>query len=164
MHGIYIAHARFDDLEARSVTVGRQRKKNQRLIIPATKQAISIVTTIAPPPPQSFYMTLTKCIWLDHLGVFVFKVVSEFDNFNLDEIRVCEWECVCLSLASDSSETIEGILIKLGTVTASDMRMHPVNYIDLDLHSRSQILGMKIINVWLFHKLFKQCTLSLLRR
>ena len=36
--------------------------------------------------------------------------------------------CVCLSvyvsLASDSSETIEVIIIKLGTVTASDMAMH----------------------------------------
>ena len=29
-----------------------------------------------------------------------------------------------------------------------------VNYIDLDLHSRSQI--MKLVNVWLFQKLFKQ--------
>ena len=32
---------------------------------------------------------------------------------------------VCLSLASDYSETIE-VIIKLGTVTASDMRMHRV--------------------------------------
>ena len=31
---------------------------------------------------------------------------------------------MCLSPASDSSETIEGIIIKLGTVTASDMIMH----------------------------------------
>ena len=32
---------------------------------------------------------------------------------------------VCLSLASDSSETVEvTIIIKLGTVTASDMKMH----------------------------------------
>ena len=33
---------------------------------------------------------------------------------------------VCLSLASDSSETIEVVIIKLGTVTASDMRMRRV--------------------------------------
>ena len=32
-----------------------------------------------------------------------------------------------------------------------------LNYIDLDLHSRSQILIMKTINVWLFQKRFKQC-------
>ena len=34
--------------------------------------------------------------------------------------------CVCMSLASDSSETIKIIIIKLGTVTASAMRMHHV--------------------------------------
>ena len=32
--------------------------------------------------------------------------------------------CVCVSLASDSSETIEVIIITLGMVTAPDMRMH----------------------------------------
>ena len=32
--------------------------------------------------------------------------------------------CVCLSLASNSSETVKVIVIKLGTVTASDMRIH----------------------------------------
>ena len=31
-----------------------------------------------------------------------------------------------MSLASDSSETIEVMIIKLGTVTASDIRMHRV--------------------------------------
>ena len=49
-------------------------------------------------------------------------------------VRVCVCVCLsvrlsvclslCLSLASDSSETIEVIIIKLGTVTASDMVMH----------------------------------------
>ena len=34
--------------------------------------------------------------------------------------------CVRVSLASDSSETIEVIVVKLGTVTASDVRMHHV--------------------------------------
>ena len=33
---------------------------------------------------------------------------------------------MCLFLASDSSKTIEVIIIKLGTVTASDMRRHHV--------------------------------------
>ena len=39
-------------------------------------------------------------------------------------VRVCV--CVCVSLASDSSETIKVTIIKLGTVTASDMGMHHV--------------------------------------
>ena len=34
--------------------------------------------------------------------------------------------CVCVSLASDSSETIEVIIIKLGMITASDMVLHHV--------------------------------------
>ena len=37
--------------------------------------------------------------------------------------------CVCVSLASYSSETVEVIIINLGTVTASDMRMHQVSVI-----------------------------------
>ena len=31
---------------------------------------------------------------------------------------------VCVSLSSNSSETIDVIIIKLGVVTASDIRMH----------------------------------------
>ena len=41
--------------------------------------------------------------------------------------KFCEPQCVCLklcvSLASDSLETVD-IIVKLGTVTASDMGMH----------------------------------------
>ena len=33
---------------------------------------------------------------------------------------------VCLSLASDSLETVEAVIIKLGRVTASGLRMHHV--------------------------------------
>ena len=49
----------------------------------------------------------------------------------IDEAKVCASVglsvYVCLSLASDSSETMEVIIITaLGTVTASDMRMHHV--------------------------------------
>ena len=46
-----------------------------------------------------------------------------FNFFYLDETCVC----LCLyvmSIASDSSETIKVIIIKLGTIIASDMRMH----------------------------------------
>ena len=39
---------------------------------------------------------------------------------------VCACIHVCLSLASDSSEAVAVIIVKLGTVTASDMRMHHV--------------------------------------
>ena len=54
---------------------------------------------------------------------------------------ICLCVCVCVSLASNSSVTIETIIIKLGMVTAPEMVMlHVFNYIDLDLHSRSQIL------------------------
>ena len=35
-------------------------------------------------------------------------------------------ECVCVSLASESSETVEVIIVNLGTVIASDMIMHHV--------------------------------------
>ena len=31
------------------------------------------------------------------------------------------WVCVCVSLASDSSESVEVIIVKLSTVTASDL-------------------------------------------
>ena len=61
--------------------------------------------------------------------------------------------CVCVSLTSDSSETIEVIIIKLGMVTTSDMLMHDVLVImhailyayarfdDLDLDAMSKWVG-----------------------
>ena len=58
-------------------------------------------------------------IWFDPLVFFVCKVVSDFAKFYIDDPSLS----VCVSLASDSSETIE-ITVKLGTVTASDMLMH----------------------------------------
>ena len=39
-------------------------------------------------------------------------------------VRACVCVCVCVPLASDASETIEVIIVKLGLVTALDMRMH----------------------------------------
>ena len=46
-------------------------------------------------------------------------------KFTIDEAKVCVCVClcVCLSLTSDGSETVEIIIVKLGKVTASDMRM-----------------------------------------
>ena len=46
------------------------------------------------------------------------------DKFKIDETKVCL--SVCVSLASDSLETVEVIIIKLGAVTTSDMLMHHV--------------------------------------
>ena len=44
---------------------------------------------------------------------------------NVDEtyvcLSVCVFVCVLISLTSDSSETVKVIIIKLDTVTASDM-------------------------------------------
>ena len=39
-------------------------------------------------------------------------------------VSACVRACVCVSLASDSSETVEVTIVKHGTVTASDMKMH----------------------------------------
>ena len=51
-------------------------------------------------------------------------VVSDFAHVNVyDPESVCVFVSVCVFLASDSSETVEVIIINLGTVTASDMRM-----------------------------------------
>ena len=57
---------------------------------------------------------------------------------------------VCVSLTSDSSETIEVIILKRGTVTASDMLMHHILIILTLTLIQGHILIMKIINVQLF--------------
>ena len=44
----------------------------------------------------------------------------------LKHFNVHDPESVCVSLASDSSETVEVIIIELGMVIASDMVMHHV--------------------------------------
>ena len=50
--------------------------------------------------------------------LFACKVVSDP---SLSVLSVCMCVSVCVSLASDSSETGEAITVRLGTVTASDM-------------------------------------------
>ena len=52
------------------------------------------------------------------------------NKFKIDEVKVCLsvclcTVCLCVSLANDSSETIE-VIIKLGMVAASDMLIHHV--------------------------------------
>ena len=58
----------------------------------------------------------------------IFKVAYDFEKFKIDKAKVCLSVCasVCLSLAIDSSEAIEIIIIKVGIVSASDMVMHHV--------------------------------------
>ena len=58
---------------------------------------------------------------------------------------------------SDSSETTKVIIIKLGTVTASDLRMHL-----LIILTFIQVHTDLIINVQIFQKRFKQCPSRLL--
>ena len=48
-------------------------------------------------------------------------------------MRLCV--SVCLSLASDFSQTIEVIIIKLGIFGLRHANTSHINYIDLDLHS-----------------------------
>ena len=71
--------------------------------------------------------------------------------------------CFAYIFASDSSDTVKAIIIKLGTVTASDMIMHHVLMILTLTFIQGNISKMvKIINVQLFQKLFKQCPSGLL--
>ena len=41
-------------------------------------------------------------------------------------VHACVRACLCVFFASDSTETVEIIIVKLGTVTASNMRLHHV--------------------------------------
>ena len=54
----------------------------------------------------------------------LFSKSSEFDKVNIAKAI-----SVCVSFASHSAETIEVIIVKLGTVTASDMGMHHMSII-----------------------------------
>ena len=79
----------------------------------------------------------------------IFFLFAQSHQFTIDQtwsvclrvcVRACVRECVrvcvcvyvclsvCVSLASDSSETIHVIIVKLGTVTGSDMIMHHVSF------------------------------------
>ena len=73
-------------------------------------------------------------------------------------VCVCVSVCVCLSLAKDFSETIIEIIKKLGTVTASDTRMHHV----LIISAATFIEGHKDVNhennkCSIISESFKQC-------
>ena len=97
--------------------------------------------------------------------VCVYITISLLHNHNVSLSDLC----VCLSvfLASDSSETIEVIIIKFGTVTASDMRMHHMliiltltfipGHTDLILHHKNNkcLIISESFNL-------KQCSSSLL--
>ena len=107
--------------------------------------------------------------------VFLFAKAN-FKEDNRDRICVCVSVCVyvcvcvcvcvscvraCVSLASDSSDTIKVIISKLARVTASDMKMLHVLLILLTL---TFIQGHThiILNVRLFQKVFQQCSSRLL--
>ena len=73
-------------------------------------------------------------------------------------VCVCACACVCcMSLASDSLETVEVIIIKLGTVTALDTVMHHVfNILTWTFFpGHTDLNHDKIINVGLFQKPIK---------
>ena len=55
---------------------------------------------------------------LCHAGFFVFKVAYDFE-----QVEDRRGESVCVSLTGQTLETINVIIIKLGTVTASGIRM-----------------------------------------
>ena len=57
---------------------------------------------------------------------FLLKSHTTLKKFNIYTRPKSVHVSVCVSLASDSSETIEFIIIKLGMVTASDIVMHHV--------------------------------------
>ena len=76
------------------------------------------------------------------LEICIFECLL-FLEIKIEEPKsMCVCVCVCVSLASDASETIEVIVIKLSIVSASDMVMHHINYVDLNLQSRSEVLIM----------------------
>ena len=59
-----------------------------------------------------------------YLAVLLCLTLKKFTTKDPESLCVCVCLSVCVSLASDSSETNEVILIKLGKVTASDIVMH----------------------------------------
>ena len=70
-----------------------------------------------------------RCLLL----LFVCKVVSDCANCKVESgpclsvcMYLCVCVCVCVSVASDSWKTVKVIIVKLSTVTASDLRMHHV--------------------------------------
>ena len=72
------------------------------------------------------WISIRKLCQLNHPAT---SVVNDFEQVydRPDLVCLCVCVCVCVSLASDSSQTVKAItIIKLGTVTPSDMRMHHV--------------------------------------
>ena len=74
------------------------------------------------------------CLGWDFVGVFIFKVLSDFEHFNVDDP---ESVCVCVH----PKRILGNCLSHHRQSWHSDCLRHEnasrVNYIDLDLHSRS---------------------------
>ena len=114
--------------------------ESKEVILPSVPK--SIVNGAEPPRRVNFF---SFCLQSHkRLCKFVFRRPES----------VCINVCVCLSLTSDSSEIVEVLIIKLGTVTATDMRMDHVFI----------ILALTFIQGRLFQKLFQQSPSSLLWR
>ena len=60
------------------------------------------------------------CIALFLCWISLFCLFSNFEHVNIDEPELS----MRMSLASDSTETVNAIIIKLATATAPDMRTH----------------------------------------
>ena len=69
---------------------------------------------------------MSSSIHIHFFLIFIFVFNSYFENLTQNRDRVCVAMCLYVSLASDSSVTITVTIVKLGTMTASDMRLHHV--------------------------------------
>ena len=124
---------------------------------------------------QSFNVTFRLIEWLSRDMIFYF-----LKKVQIDEAKgcVCERVCVCVSAGVVSVCVCVCARVRafLGNYSSHHQSWYGnclghanvsrVNCIDLDLHSRLhvQILFIKIINVRLFQKLFKQSPSVLLWR
>ena len=68
----------------------------------------------------------TVLVLLLFLSFFTVFVCKQILTQNQDSVCECLCVCVCVSLAIDSLETVDVIIVNLCTVTASDMGMHHV--------------------------------------
>ena len=153
-------HARFDylDLDARSQWVG----KGNTIGVPCSRQrsrqiCINLAITVG------LFFTWPwpwLCKRLYGLSSLLFTLKRLTWTRPCLRVRAC----LCLSFASDFSETIEVIIIKPGTVIASDVGKHHVFTIWAVTFSQGQTDLNHETKIRLFHTLFKQCSSCLLGR
>ena len=69
------------------------------------------------------------CIPLHGIGFCLQSRKHNFEHFNIDEVKSCVRACVCAAVYHSQAiprKNIQVIIDKLGTVTASDLKMHHV--------------------------------------